>query len=217
MPESKRKLKFTKRDWIFTAILAVTHLIGIVGLSWDVTDEFFLTFFPVHLLLTLALVLISARWNIRFIVFFITAITLIFFAELAAVHTGQLLGRYGFGETLGPQLYQVPLLITAHWFLLIYGAGVLTRLFKTNKPVRIITGAFAMVVLDAFVEPVAVAQDMWSWETSGVPMTTYIVRFVFFLILLSLFNFIRFKKKNPVALTLFLLQALFYILLYAIQ
>ncbi|MCB1155806.1 carotenoid biosynthesis protein, partial [bacterium] len=70
-----------------------------------------------------------------------------------------------------------------------------------------------MVLLDIFIEPVAIRYDFWSWAGGAPPLQNYVGWFLVSLPLLSLFALIQAGQRNKVALVLLALQFIFFITL----
>jgi uncharacterized membrane protein len=75
-----------------------------------------------------------------------------------------------------------------------------------------VAGAFLMVLLDFFIEPIAVELDFWSWQHGHIPFQNFLAWFIISFALLIVFHRIEIDKKNPIAFPFYAIQLLFFIL-----
>ncbi|MDX1665769.1 MAG: carotenoid biosynthesis protein [Saprospiraceae bacterium] len=197
------------------AILTILYAVGLVGMLIPLHPDFvFLT--PANLLLSLFVMLFyHPRWNLRSGIFFASCFLVGFGAEIIGVHTGLLFGGYHYGNVLGWKMWDTPLLIGFNWLLLVYATGVSVQYAFPNihwLPSAILS-ALVMVVLDLFIEPVAIEYGFWYWEEQVVPLQNYLGWFVVALPLQIYFHLLFDKISNKVAPALLILQFLFFIIL----
>jgi len=217
---NKHKLK-APTFW-FTPMLIflfALHFFGLLAMHWPWMNEqlsaltpfdTFISLTPLNLLLTSGMLLFFHKdWSPSFLLFMVAAMLIGFFAEVAGVATGLIFGEYSYGATLGWKLWDVPLVIGLNWFLLAYVCcSILIRF--TSRSLATVGGAFLMVLLDFFIEPVAIAYDFWSWEAVSVPIQNYVAWFLIALFPCALFNYLPFNKENGFAPYVFLAQFLFF-------
>jgi bisanhydrobacterioruberin hydratase len=222
--------RFTKFE-IATAIAVLFHSIGLVGLLFF-DRSFFLAATPFNLLLSFTLLIwTQTDKNLNFLVFFASCFILGIVVEIIGVNTGILFGDYSYGNVLGPDIKNVPVLIGINWFLIIYccGISIHTLLMKAINRIAadtgktpmalkalsvIIDGATLAVFFDWLMEPVAVKLGYWAWHGDGaIPLFNYICWFVISLLLLTIFHFAKFNKQNKFAVNLLLIQLMFFLLL----
>lgn len=188
-------------------IVVALHVVGIIGLSLPEYRWLFLLLTPYQLLSTMILILVFHRgWNDAFPIFAAAAFWIGFGSELIGIHTGYLYGDYVYGASLGPKLWNVPLVIGVNWFVLVYLTGAVFHKSIPNDYYAAFLGAVSMTALDYVMEPVAVALDFWSWKFDIIPGENYLgwmgVSFLIHLI----YRKIKFEKENQLAA--FLLVAL---------
>ncbi len=194
-------------------------------------SSFFINATPLNLLLSFALLIYTQKEkNIFFYVFMLVTIVIGIVVEIIGVNTALLFGEYSYGNVLGIQVKNVPLIIGVNWFIVMYCCGITTyTLFKralsklaieTNTPTKslkaisvIIDGATIAVFLDWIMEPVAVKLGYWQWKTAIIPFYNYLCWFVVSIFLLTIFHFCSFNKQNKFAIHLLLIQAMFFLLL----
>ncbi len=224
-------IKNISKYQIATAVAIFFHCIGLFGILYF-QDAFFIRLTPLNLLLSFSL-LVWTQTNKNTAFFLLLASTFLigFFAEVVGINTGLLFGDYTYGKVLGFQLLNVPLIIGINWFIIIYCCGISTHtlLIKViNKVAKdtkepptllkamsvIVDGASLAVLFDWLMEPVAVKLGFWTWHGDGsIPLYNYICWFVVSLLLLTIFHFCKFQKKNKFAVNLLLIQALFFLIL----
>ncbi len=215
---------------VATVIAIIFHTIGLVGILFFDREVFIHSTF-INLLLMFVLLLYTQRKiNRSFIFFILTCIITGVVVEIAGTKTGWLFGKYTYGNVLGPEIQSVPLIIGVNWFIVIYCCGnsiniLLTRLLdqlsmQTGKPKPamkmasiIVDGAFLAVFFDWLMEPVAIRLGFWSWADKQIPLYNYLCWFVISSLLLSVFHFAQFHKRNKFAVNLLLIQMMFFLLL----
>ncbi|NVO33370.1 carotenoid biosynthesis protein [Hymenobacter lapidiphilus] len=192
-------------------ILLLFHVTGFVGLAFSGSEEFFLRFMPLTLLLTLGLLLAfqprrtAAFWSFCAVIAFMG-----FFVEVVGTRTGLLFGNYEYGASLGIKWLDVPLIIGVNWVIVTYSAGVLATYLPVPGFVRAIAAALLMVGLDICIEPVAARYDFWNWQYDVIPLLNFKGWFVVSLIFQVYFNRVEFIKRNALAPFVYLIQLLFF-------
>ena len=108
-----------------------------------------------------------------------------------------------------------PLMIGVNWVMLGYSAGVIANhlMGQAHSLLRGLFAALLMVALDVLIEPVAIRYGFWSWEGDVVPLRNYLGWFLVAFPLQSLFAFWLAEVRNKVAIALFILQILFFLIL----
>jgi putative membrane protein len=199
---------------ILIAILIIFHTVGLVGLSMPAYREQFLELSFMNLMLSFVVLIASRKEQMnRFLLFlgicFITGMAV----EWIGIHTGLLFGDYQYGSNLGVKLAGVPLIIGVNWGVLSVSACTISELFRLKVIPSAILSAALMTGLDFLIEPVAIVSDYWTWNSSEIPLFNYLC---WFLIAIPLhYVYFRWKlvEKNKVAIALFIILALFFIIL----
>lgn len=194
-------------------------------------SPFFVNATPINLLLSFALLIYTQKEkNIFFYMFMAITVSIGFIVEVIGVNTALLFGEYTYGNVLGMQVKNVPLIIGVNWFIVMYCCGITTyTLFKkalsklaieTKTPTQslkaisvIIDAATIAVFLDWIMEPAAIKLGYWHWKTDVIPFYNYLCWFVVSIFLLTIFHFCKFNKQNKFAIHLLLIQAMFFLLL----
>jgi putative membrane protein len=203
---------------IAVILVILFHLVGLIGLSVNSFKPLFLQIVPWHLLLMMLILFFShKRFNTKFILFAILIFITGFFAEWVGVHTGGLFGNYTYGKTLGIKFSNIPLIIGANWFLLIYATGVLMQRSRIKSlAIRLLTGAMILVLLDRLIEPAAINFDYWHWASNTIPAKNYACWLLVSAVMLFVFEKFKFEKQNIVAPVLLITQFIFFIALLLI-
>lgn len=190
------------------------YVAGAIGLSIESSRPLFQLLTPFNLLFTALLLLVyQAERTPAFWGWVLLAAGLGYLAEVIGVATGFPFGSYVYGSTLGVKVWEVPLTIALNWLVLAYGAGyVVYRYIKVPWWGQAFLAAVLMVALDVAIEPVAIAYDFWSWELGQPPLQNYLGWFGVALVIQGGYFRFSFPKANPIALHLWALQAIFFLL-----
>ena len=208
--------RFSVHPWQATLFLVVTHTAGLVGLLTPTSQTAFQWATPFHLLLTTGLLLYFHRdWRTSFWLFAGSVMLIGYWVEVAGVHTSLVFGEYAYDTTLGVKVLEVPLMIAVNWLLLTYVCGSVCYRIPGAVFFKVISAALLMVALDYLIEPVAIAQDFWHWASGDPPLHNYLGWWVVALLVQSLFFGLSFRRKNPLAAPILLIQVLFFSILQA--
>lgn len=197
------------------ALLTAAYLAGIVGLQLPFSLPYFQALTPFNLLLSAGILFaFHTDWKSSFLLFCLLTFTFGFLIEVAGVASGQIFGQYVYGPTLGFQLWDVPLLIGLNWLMLIYSTGVICAGLRLPLWTKAALASCLMVLLDLLIEPVAIEYNFWTWESPDVPFQNYLAWFAISFCLHLLFFLLPFRKENPAAKILYLLQLVFFFILF---
>ena len=206
--KQKDKLLFAS-----TLLLVIIYAAGFLGIHSSY-QNLFLSLTPFSLFIsTILLFLNHKQFNKGFLIFCCITFLSGFFIEVIGVNTGIVFGEYGYGNTLGFKLNGVPLIIGINWLMLVYCTGSVFSRLNTNVFIKSLAGATLLVLLDIFIEPVAMKYDFWNWKNALVPFQNYIAWFLFAFLLLLVFYKSNFNKENKFATALIILQFVFFILM----
>ncbi|AKD02764.1 carotenoid biosynthesis protein [Pontibacter korlensis] len=201
---------------VAVAILVIFHGVGFWGFLFSGRPEYFQELTPMNLLLTNALLFAFHRhWSVAFILFAVLVSAVGYFSEVLGVHTGLLFGDYAYGAALGLKVWEVPLLIGLNWLMLVYTTGHISNFIRLPWLVKALLGALLMVLLDIFIEPVAMQFDFWSWSGADIPLSNFIGWFMIATGLHVYFQKAPMYKENKLAPYVFLVQLLFFISIYS--
>ena len=225
----------TNKYRLATGIAVLFNVIGLIGILYF-GKFFFVQATVFNLLLMFALLLWTQHdRNGYFFLFFVAVFCLGIGVEMVGVNTGALFGDYHYGNVLGYKILNVPLIIGINWFVVIYccGISIHTLLMKAisrialdtgKKPMTlkalsvIIDGATLAVFFDWVMEPVAAKLGYWQWSGTGeVPLFNYLCWFMTSIVMLAVFQFSKFDKRNKFAVNLLLIQLMFFLLLRTVM
>ncbi len=217
---------------IATFLAILFHTIGITGILFFDKNFFIRTSAFNLLLMFVLLVWTQQNKNIFFSIFIAACFVIGLSVEIVGVNTGLLFGNYRYGDVLGKQMANVPLIIGVNWFIIIYCCGISMQTILTKITGRmqsadqvvtkpglkalsiIIDGATLAVLFDWLMEPVAVKLNYWVWKGNGsIPFFNYFSWFIVSVLLLSVFHFCKFEKNNKFAVNLLLIQLMFFLIL----
>ena len=204
----------------------IIHFFGMIGIMFF-NRSWFIALTPVNLLFMFLL-----TWQTHqnkgaaFYLFFTLCWCTGMIVEIVGVQTGILFGSYLYGDVLGPGIFGVPFLIGVNWFIIVYcSAAIAERLipkrsafFSGKIYVRdflfCLAGSAITTIFDWMMEPVAIKLDYWSWKNDGsIPVLNYICWFSVSFFLLLMLRFLKLQINNRFAISLLIIQALFFIVL----
>ena len=196
------------------AILIIFYLVGTVGILIPAYKNSFLALSFFNLILSFVLMLFARRKQfLPFLLFLIVCFIVGIGVEWIGIHTGYLFGEYSYGKNLGAKFSGVPWVIGLNWGLLIVTSASIVNKFNTSVYIKAVLAALLMTGLDYLMEPVAVESNFWTWKNGSIPMYNYVCWFFVSLPLQLLYFKFKLAETNKVFSTLFLILALFFILL----
>ncbi|MCP9766952.1 carotenoid biosynthesis protein [Lacihabitans sp. LS3-19] len=200
-------------------LLSTMYLAGFIGLSISSTKNSFQFLTPFHIsAVTFFLIFFQKNKSSSFWIFFTISALVGYLIEVLGVKTGLIFGEYKYLTTLGPKIFEVPPIIGLNWFLMIYCTGSFVLSLNTKSIfLKSLFGALLMTAFDFFAEPVAIAQNMWSWTNNNPPIQNYVAWFAISFVLLYYFNKTTFEKKNKLSTAVFWFQWLFFVSLFLFQ
>jgi len=194
-------------------VIFILHAVGIIGLQSQY-QSLFISLTPFNLVIsTYFLFSKHLDFSKTFWFFAILIFCAGYFVEVVGVHSQLIFGSYQYGNTLGPKFFGVPFLMGLNWVNLIYCVGIIFNRFSVPDYLKSFFGAGILVLLDLFLEPVAMKYDFWSWKNNIIPIQNYIAWFICSYIFLNLFYVFSFKKENRIAFKFMMIQFLFFIIL----
>lgn len=145
--------------------------------------------------------------------FSILVFALGFVVEFVGVRYGIIFGQYSYGSTLGPKLFNVPIIIGLNWLLVMYCIASLTDSLKIPTIMKIITGSLLAVAVDWLIEPVAMHFDFWTWKDGVVPVQNYMGWFFTSTVMQTAYHLLHVKAENKLALSFYFTQLFFFLIL----
>jgi uncharacterized membrane protein len=198
------------RTWGSIAVLVVLYAVGLVGLQ-TASRDWFLAATPLTLVLSAGLLVANHRdWRPAAVAAMLACVLLGFWVEVLGQSTGWVFGEYAYGATLGTRWLGVPLVIGLNWLLLAYATGTLAARLPWPWWGRAAASALGMTALDVLIEPVAQRLGFWQWAGGAPPLHNSAGWLVVSFIMAAIFQLLPFRKENPLAAGVLLLQLLFF-------
>lgn len=196
--------------WFFSVFYAV----GIAGILYAGTFGLFVKLIPLALLLSsVAVAFFHENQRFSNIVVFTLIFMVAFFVEVAGVKSGAIFGRYVYGASLGPKLFETPLIIGLNWVLLVYLSASVFEKLRIHIILKIIGASLIMLGYDFLVEPLAPLLDMWHWTSSKVPAQNYFSWLILALLFHSALKIFKTDNRNAIAPFILGFQLLFFLIL----
>lgn len=194
-------------------IIGALHLVGIVGML-SPFQEYFRLLTPLNLITCALLLWINHREKGKEIAFFSTLVFILgYVVEFIGVKTGVIFGHYQYGATLGPKLFNVPVIIGLNWLLVMYCVASLTDTLKISVVNKVILASLLAVAIDWLIEPVAMHYDFWNWKNGVVPFQNYVGWFITSIVMQTAYHIFKVKAENRLALTYYFIQLFFFLVL----
>lgn len=157
---------------------------------------------------------------INMIIFLFITIIISLLAEIIGSKTGYIFGgkyQYNKDNTPGYIVYGVPLLIPIAWFGIIYMCmNFCYYITNINFPFEssfnhyfIILTAILVVFLDFVLDPIAVDEKRWEWDSPGIYYGVPILNFFGWLIVTVVVLFLFEQLFQPVIISIFSYSSLF--------
>jgi putative membrane protein len=193
--------------------LILVYVSGSIG--FVLNPSFFSPFTPFTLLFTSFVFLIfQPLKNSKFFFSFLAIAFLGYLAEVIGVKTGLIFGNYIYGNSLGYKLFDVPLVISINWALLICASIITVRKFISHKWLVLIFAAIVITLIDLLIEQVAFKLDFWQFA-SGLPgLHNYIGWLIVAFISPLFFYSTIIKGSFKVSYIILILQIIFFTFLY---
>lgn len=196
--------------------LVLVYFCGTFGFA--IKPDFFRPFTPFTLLLTSFVFLIYQPWkNIAYLSAFITLLLFGFVAEVIGVKTGWVFGEYYYGSALGYKLFDVPIVISLNWALLIASGVLIGSLLSKKKLSAAFYSALIISGVDFLIEQVCVKMDFWYFQSGIAGLHNYIAWFFISFVFSYLFFEVLSKGNKTVALRIIGLQIFFFGVTYLLN
>jgi putative membrane protein len=202
--------------------IAVIYAVGVVGFSIPFTHGIFIRLTPLMLLLSFAILVyyisdLRSEKQHKRVFYYLFVFVAGFLVEMWGVNTGVLFGDYLYGSGLGPKVVGTPPIIGLNWVLMIYLTSAIFTPLKRNLLNWIIWPSLLMVGYDVIMELVAPIMDMWSWKNGIIPLQNYLMWGILALFFHSVRYALNLRDRNKMALPLFVVQTLFFLLILLIN
>lgn len=157
-------------------VIAVFHFVGILLLGGPWSSDFVMLT-PLNLLLLSVVYLITSDKVKRPLLYALPAL-MGFLVEMLGTNTGFPFGEYSYSSILGPGLLGTPFLIGVLWWVLLRSFNDVFSRISSNKTIISLATGLGMLLLDMFIEPVAIGLGFWEWQAAEVPLENYMAWFV---------------------------------------
>ena len=157
-------------------VIAVFHFVGILLLGGPWSSDFVMLT-PLNLLLLSVVYLITSDKVKRPLLYALPAL-MGFLVEMLGTNTGFPFGEYSYSSILGPGLLGTPFLIGVLWWVLLRSFHDVFSGISSNKTMISLATGLGMLLLDIFIEPVAIGLGFWAWQAAEVPLENYMAWFV---------------------------------------
>jgi bisanhydrobacterioruberin hydratase len=209
MPLKNRRVRYS------ILFLTVFYMVGFAGFMIPATRNLFTRLTPLALLLSAAILIgfHRPRFTARQLTLFGIVFVVSFLVEAIGVQTGRIFGIYRYGEGLGIQILETPMIIGLNWLMLVYCTRIIAEKIPAPVAVRLLAAPLLMVLYDLVLEHAAPVLDMWSWQGDVIPVRNYLAWYLLALIFHLLFRIFRIDYSNRMAPTVFAIQFLFFVAL----
>jgi putative membrane protein len=192
--------------------IVIFYSIALIGFILPFSRSVFIILTPFALLAsTYLLAIYHEKYLNRDAVAFSLIFILGFFIEAVGVKTGLIFGEYSYGRALGVKLLETPLLIGVNWLFLTYAATSVSERITPSKLMQMILAPSIMLLYDLIAEQVAPHLDMWSFQSTSVPLKNYISWWIMGFLFIALLKCLKINTKNPFASILLAGQFLFFV------
>jgi len=193
--------------------LILVYVSGAIGYLFR--PEFFIPFTPFTLILTcLVFVIHQPISSIKYVFSFLALALVGFFIEVVGVKTGKVFGNYYYGNALGYKIWEVPIIISLNWALLV-NIGVLTAGYLSSQPVLLsLIAALTISFLDFLIEQVAEGMDYWRFLEGIAGGHNYLSWFLITFLASLIFHQRLIKGDKKIALIILSLQVFFFGIIY---
>ena len=206
--------KFDKVTFFALIVIWSFQIFGAIGiLFWN--RQLFIDMTPFTLIMYF-FILFHKNWgDQKKVAFLLLAFSWGILSEIVGVNTGLIFGSYEYGQTLGFQIMNVPLVMGIIWVVTTLICGTIASQIKVGIQLQIFIAVSLMLILDVFIEPIAPKIDMWSFDHSsgGAPLSNYITWALVALPLQTYFIVNRLGFNIIISLNLYASQLLFFAVL----
>jgi len=210
------KLSLVYRDYrIAVLVIALFYSVGIAGHIYPPTLPLMIRLTPWVLLIfgSMTILQVSPQPQRRALLWIGGTYLFTFIMEALGVATGLIFGGYVYGESLGFQLFQVPVVIGFNWTIIVLAlSGEAFRLVRSPILGALLTGLGA-VLFDWVMEPAAVSLDYWNWSGGIIPLQNYLAWFGIAALCSWLYGSLRIRTESRLGLLYVLIQLIFFIVL----
>lgn len=206
-------MKAKTLQWIMMGFFTL----GFVGLVIPYTFPFFVMLTPLAIVVALGMLIMGHQrpFDWRFFTAMGVVFILSYVVELLKVHIFFHENIFIFGDSFGPILLNIPMLIGLCWVTLLYICAAIVERLKTNTVMKILAASGLVVFFDIVVELVAHKLDLWYWMWE-IPIWNYLIWFVAALVMFTIMKLFKVNIENKLALPMYMTLIVFMLLLSVI-
>ena len=206
-------MKTKTLQWIVMGFFAL----GFVGLAIPWTFPFFVMLTPLAVVVAWAMLIMAHERPIdwRFFSALGIVFALSYAVELLKVHAFFVEDVFFFGDSFGPILLNIPLMIGLCWVALLYICAAVAERLNTNVVVKVLASSGLVVLFDIALELVAHKLDFWYW-TWEIPIWNYVLWFVSAVVMFTIMKLFGVRIENRLATTMYVTLIIFLLLLHVI-
>jgi bisanhydrobacterioruberin hydratase len=196
--------------------LILVYVSGAIG--FVLNPNFFMPFTPFNLIFTCFVFLIfQPLFEKKYVLTFFLIACIGFSLEVIGVKTGLIFGNYYYGNTLGFKLFDVPLVISLNWALLINAGILVSSYFTASRMYIAILSGLIITLIDLVIEQIASPLTFWHFENGIAGIQNYIAWFIVTFIISILFYPILIKGNKKIATLILALQLFFFGFIYCFK
>ena len=198
------------KEKIIIAVLAIWHLVGIIGFHSD----FFYLFSiltPLNMMLSFWVLYVTSKKSEKLKAILLLTYFIGLAVEVIGINTGIPFGTYVYLEGLGPKIMDTPWVMGLNWVVVSWAAVQSASYLSTqSKFYKWAISIVIMLIIDLVMEPVAPDLRMWIFAGSGPGLMNYLgwgltSAAIQILLVREVDN-----HKNHTALAIILLQIIFF-------
>jgi putative membrane protein len=198
------------KEKIIIAVLAIWHLVGIIGFHSD----FFYLFSiltPLNMMLSFWVLYVTSKKSEKLKAILLLTYFIGLAVEVIGINTGIPFGTYVYLEGLGPKIMDTPWVMGLNWVVVSWAAVQSASYFSTqSKFYKWAISIVIMLIIDLVMEPVAPDLRMWIFAGSGPGLMNYLGWALTSAVIQILLVREVDNHKNHTALAIILLQIIFF-------
>ncbi|MBC7695668.1 MAG: carotenoid biosynthesis protein [Burkholderiales bacterium] len=202
--------KIKNSAYCFLIILYISGTIGMI-----VKPSFYLPLTPFTLLYTSFVFLIfQPLSNKKYLFSFLLVALIGFISEIIGVKTGLIFGSYNYGNNLGIKVFEVPLIISLNWALILNCSLLIGSYITNHKLLLSLITAIIATGLDVLIEQSAPKMDFWYFNEGIAGLHNYVSWFTISFFVSFIFSSNLKLGNKKIALTIFILQLFLFGIIY---
>ena len=198
------------KEKIIIAVLAIWHLVGIIGFHSDFLYLFSILT-PLNMMLSFWVLYVTSKKSEKLKAILLLTYFIGLAVEVIGINTGIPFGTYVYLEGLGPKIMDTPWVMGLNWVVVSWAAVQCASYFSTqSKLYKWAISIVIMLIIDLVMEPVAPDLRMWIFAGSGPGLMNYLGWALTSAVIQILLVREVDNHKNHTALAIILLQIIFF-------